>query len=100
MAHLRKMRDYSVRRLSKVPGVRCPVPQATPFLFPDISSFNKTGEEITQYLQKEAKVIVKNGADFGPPGKGHIRINFATTKSVLKEAFDRIEHAFLKIGKP
>jgi len=99
MAHLRKMRDYSVERLSQIPGIICPVPQATPFLFPDISSFGKTSEEITQYLQKEAKVIVQNGTEFGPPGEGHIRINFATAHSVLKEAFDRMEQALLKIGK-
>jgi aspartate/methionine/tyrosine aminotransferase len=97
-AHLRKMRDYSVGRLTKVTGKLCPVPQATPFLFPDISSFGKTSEEMTQYLQEEAEVIVQNGADFGPPGEGHIRINFATSISVLKEAFERIEQAMMKIG--
>jgi aspartate/methionine/tyrosine aminotransferase len=92
------MRDYSVGRLTKVTGKLCPVPQATPFLFPDISSFGKTSEEMTQYLQEEAEVIVQNGADFGPPGEGHIRINFATSISVLKEAFERIEQAMMKIG--
>jgi aspartate/methionine/tyrosine aminotransferase len=97
VAHLRKMRDYGVERLTKIPGVSCPVPQATPFLFPDISSFGKTSEELKRYLLKEAKVVVQNGADFGPPGEGHIRINFATSRSVLKEAFDRLEQALSKI---
>lgn len=98
--HLRKMRDYGVARLGKIPRVFCPIPQATPFLFPDISSFEKTSEEMTQYLQKEASVVVMKGADFGPTGEGHIRINFATSRSMLKEAFDRIETALLKIGNP
>ncbi len=97
MIHLRKMRDYAIARLTKIPGVWCPVPQATPFLFPDISSFGKTSEEMTEYLRKEARVIVQSGANFGPPGEGHIRINFATSPSVLKEALDRIEQALLKI---
>ncbi len=100
MAHLLKMRDYGVERLTKIPGVLCPVPQATPFLFPDISSFGKTSKEMTTYLRGEARVIVQSGADFGPPGEGHIRINFATSHSVLKEAFDRMEPALLKIGRP
>jgi cystathionine beta-lyase len=34
-----------------------------------------------------------DGAEFGPPGEKYIRINFATSREVLKEAFDRIEKA-------
>lgn len=93
IVHLHRMRDYGMKRLTDIPGVLCPVPQATPFLFPDVSSFGKTGEKMTQYLQEEARVIVQNGAHFGPHGEGHIRINFATSFSVLKEAFNRIEKA-------
>jgi len=86
-----------MKRLAKIPGVRCTVPQATPFLFFDVSSFGKTSEEMTEYLQEEAKVIVIDGAKFGPQGEGYVRINFATSFSVLKEAFDRIEQALLKM---
>ena len=100
MSHLIKMRDYGVERLTKIPGVLCPVPQATPFLFPDISSFGKTSKEMTRYLMEAARVIVQSGADFGPPGEDRIRINFATSHSVLKEAFDRMEQALIKIGSP
>lgn len=97
MAHLRKMRDYGVERLSQVPGVWCPVPQATPFLFPDLSSFGMTSEAVARYLKDEARVIVHNGAKYGPPGEGFIRINVGTTHSLLKEAFDRIEEALSKL---
>jgi len=46
------------------------------------------------YLREEARVIVMNGAEFGPHGEVHIRINMATAYPVLKEAMDRIEKAF------
>ncbi len=52
---------------------------------------------MTKYLREEAGVIVQSGAAFGPPGEGHIRINFATSHSLLKEAFDRMEKALPKI---
>ena len=94
MVHLRNMRDCGVERLSGIPGISCPVPQATPFLFPDISGLGLTGKEISEVLRDKAKVIVMDGAEFGPPGENHIRINFATSRQVLKEAFDRIESAF------
>ncbi|UCF82502.1 MAG: pyridoxal phosphate-dependent aminotransferase [Desulfobacteraceae bacterium] len=97
MVHLKKMRDYGVERLLKIPGIRCPVPQATPFLFPDITCFGMTGQEMTEYLKKNAKVIVHNGAAYGPPGEGHIRINVGTAYPVLREAFDRIEKSLTNI---
>jgi aspartate/methionine/tyrosine aminotransferase len=93
MAHLKKMRDYGVKRLSSIPGVRCPVPEATPFLFPNIGSFGMTSQQMTEHLKQKAKVIVMDGSEFGPPGEGFIRINFATAQPILAEAMDRIEAA-------
>jgi aspartate/methionine/tyrosine aminotransferase len=95
MAHLKEMRDYGVERLSRIPGVSCPVPQATPFLFPDISGLGMTGKECSDVLREKAKVVVMDGAEFGPPGENYIRINFATSREVLKEAFDRMEAALV-----
>ena len=97
MVHLREMRDYAIERLLAIRGVWCPVPQATPFLFPNLASFGMTSQEMTRHLEENAKVIVENGAEFGPPGEGHIRINFATAYPVLKEAFYRIEKVLMKI---
>jgi bifunctional pyridoxal-dependent enzyme with beta-cystathionase and maltose regulon repressor activities len=64
-----------------------------------MASFGMTSQEMTQHLEENAKVIVQNGAEFGPPGEGHIRINFATAYPVLREAFDRIEETLMKIRR-
>jgi aspartate aminotransferase len=93
MAHLREMRDYVVTRLAAIPGIECPVPQATPFLFPNLSSFGMTSQEMTQYLAENPRVVVQSGDEFGPHGEGHVRMNFATAYPVLREAIDRIEKA-------
>ncbi|MBN2034039.1 MAG: pyridoxal phosphate-dependent aminotransferase [Deltaproteobacteria bacterium] len=98
MSHLKRVRDYGLDRLSRTPGVWCREPEATPFLFPNIASFGMTSEEMCEYLREEAGVIVMNGAEFGPPGEGFIRINFATAHSVLKEAMDRMEAAFKRLA--
>lgn len=97
MSHLKKMRDYGLERLSGMPGVWCPEPQATPFLFPNIASFGMSSREMCEYLKDGAKVIVMDGAEFGPPGEGFIRINFATAHSVLKEAMDRMAGALARL---
>ena len=97
MAHLKKMRDYGLERLAALPGVWCPVPQATPFLFPNIASFGMSSKEMCEYLAKKASVIVIDGKEFGPPGEGFIRMNIATAYPVLKEAMDRIEAALREL---
>ncbi|MCU0597029.1 MAG: aminotransferase class I/II-fold pyridoxal phosphate-dependent enzyme [Desulfobacterota bacterium] len=100
MSHLREMRDYGAGRLNRMPGISCHVPQATPFLLPNISGLGMTAKELCEYLKEKAKVVVMDGAEFGPPGEKYIRINFATSREVLKEGLDRIEKALkdLKSG--
>jgi len=100
MSHLESIRDYGFGRLSKIPGVSCRLPEATPFLFPNLASFGMTSKAMCEYLKDKAKVIVMDGAEFGPPGEGYIRINFATSRDVLKEAMDRIEKALEDLRKP
>lgn len=97
-AHLKRMRDDALGRLAGISGVWCPRPQATPFVFPNVASFGMTSLQMTGYLEKEARVIVESGSDFGPHGEGHVRINVATAPPVLQEAFDRIEAAFRRLG--
>lgn len=97
MANLRRMRDYALHRLAGISGVWCPRPQATPFVFPNMASFGMTSRQMADYLEKEARVVVESGSDFGPHGEGHVRINFATAPSVLEKAFDRIEAALKKL---
>jgi aspartate/methionine/tyrosine aminotransferase len=100
--HLEKIRDYAYRRLNELPGVWCNKPEGTYTLFPNISSYNMTGEEMTKYLRDEAKVAVVPGhgehfSYFGPGGEGHIRLVFCTGMKVVEEGLDRIEEALGKL---
>jgi aspartate/methionine/tyrosine aminotransferase len=97
ITHLRQVRDYGLERLSAMPGVWCPKPLATPFLFPNIASFGMSSKEMTEYLRERARVIVMDGKEFGLPGEGFVRMNIATAHSVLKEAMDRIEKALKEL---
>jgi aspartate/methionine/tyrosine aminotransferase len=97
MVHLKRMRDEALRRCSGLPGVWCPQPQGTPFVFPNLACFGMRSGEMVEYLKKEARVIVQSGTDFGPHGEGHVRINIATAPAVLREAFDRIERALERL---
>ena len=46
-----------------------------------------------RYLLEHARVALSEGSDFGPPGEGHVRLNFATSRHLLGEILERIEKA-------
>ena len=103
LLHLQKVRNYAHERLDSIDGVRCRKPEGTYTLFPDVSSFGMTSEDMTEYLLNEARVAVVPGhgesfSYFGPGAEGNIRIVFSTSKKVISEALDRIEGALSKIG--
>ena len=47
-------------------------------------------------LQKEAKVVLNDGAHFGKEGKTFARLNAATPFETIKEASNRIAEVFAK----
>lgn len=55
-------------------------------------------EDPCEFFLREAKVGLNNGADFGEPGKGFVRLNFGCPKSILLEALERMERAILKFN--
>lgn len=102
LGHLTKMRDYGYSRLRDMPGVTAHKPEGTYALFPDISSYRLSSEEMASYLLEEAKVAVVPGhgepfSYFGPGGEGHVRLVFCTGKEILAEALDRMETALDKL---
>ncbi|MBU2514257.1 pyridoxal phosphate-dependent aminotransferase [bacterium] len=99
--HINEMHGYALNRLRDMKGVWCSIPEATPFLFPNLVVYGLSSNEMTDYLLHEARIAVQSGSTFGPPGEGHIRINVGTSKAVIKEALDRMEKALkkLKINK-
>ncbi len=94
--HLHQMRDYCVTQLNALPGVHCHPPDGCYVAFANIKETGKSSAEVHQWLLKEARVAVVPGLTqwFGEGAEGYIRISFATSKTVLESAFDRIHHCF------
>jgi cysteine-S-conjugate beta-lyase len=42
------------------------------------------------YFLERARVGLSNGSDFGGPGRGHVRLNFATSETILEEILARL----------
>ena len=92
--HLRAQRDYAVERLARMDGISCNRPEGTYVLFPDISRLGLSSGDLVDTLLHDARVAVVPGtpAFFGPGGAGHIRICYATSRTILSEGLDRIEN--------
>ena len=84
-------RDYLVDYVTKImPGVRVTIPQATYLAWLDFTQLNLEKSPFEFFLEK-AKVALSDGAIFGE--KGHARLNFGTSRTILKQGLDRMNEA-------
>ena len=89
--------SHMYRRLTAVPGIRCPKPTGAFFCFPNVSgAFRKLGvsgsSEFADRLLEAARVAVVPGIAFGMDE--HVRLSFAASMETIDEGLERIE-AFL-----
>jgi aspartate/methionine/tyrosine aminotransferase len=98
--HLQGQRDYAVERLKEWRGVTVEPPQGTYVIFPCTRNLDPDSERLCARLRDEAKVALVPGLArwFGEGSAGHLRICFATSRGILKEAFDRLEPVVKKIA--
>jgi aspartate/methionine/tyrosine aminotransferase len=93
LQHLNRMRDITVSELNKVPGFSCLPPEGCYVAFVDIRGTGKTSADLHRLLLDRARVAVVPGLKqwFGDGASGYIRLCFATSESILREALQRIQ---------
>lgn len=93
-----------VELLEAIPGLKVNNPEGAFYVFPDISAFFskgfadyqiKTSEDLAEYLLHEAHVAVVAGEAFG--ANDCIRISYASSEELLKDAFKRIAQALAQL---
>jgi len=80
----------------RIPWISFTKPEATFLLWLD---FRKTGwnqKTISTFLSQDANVGLNDGTLFGEEGRGFMRMNIGSPRSVLNTALINIEKAFLK----
>ena len=97
-------RDMVFELLSAIPGVKVRLPQGAFYFFPDVSSYygkscgNRKIENSTDmafYLLEEAGVATVMGSAFGDDRC--IRLSYATSEDLLREALRRIKEALARL---
>lgn len=86
-------RDFLVEYVTKyMPGVRTTIPDATYLAWLDFTQTDIKGSAYDFFL-KEAKVALSPGKIFGIASEGYVRINFGTSRKLLKQGLDRMRKA-------
>jgi cysteine-S-conjugate beta-lyase len=75
-----------------VPGVRYTPPDATYLAWVDCSALHLDTEPADVFRER-GRVALGRGSEFGAPGKGFVRITFATTPTILREIVSRMNSA-------
>lgn len=95
-SYLTANRDFLVDYVTQnMPGVRITVPDATYLAWLDFGQLDLQ-ESPYDFFLKQAKVALSDGAIFGENGKGHVRLNFGTSRKILKQGLDRMSKAIFK----
>ncbi|MBF6651716.1 aspartate aminotransferase [Flavobacterium columnare] len=97
-----KRRGIVYQLLSEIPGFKLTMPEGAFYFFPDISEYFgkilrgkeiKDANDFAMYLLAEANVATVTGDAFGNPNC--IRLSYATSEELLREAIKRIKEALV-----
>jgi cysteine-S-conjugate beta-lyase len=93
VVYLEANRGHLAQELERrFPGIACRPPQASFLAWLDCSALGLELDPHVFFLNR-AHAGFSAGADFGPGGKNHVRLNFGCTRATLDEALDRMERA-------
>jgi len=93
----RERHDFVFEALNQIPGVVCLPSDGTFYCFPQVQAVIDRLEtvsndiELAEYLLDKAGVALVPGSAFGAPG--YVRISFATSMDILKDALARLTKA-------
>jgi cystathionine beta-lyase len=76
----------------ELPGVRHHPPEATYLAWLNCNALDLPGSPQAYFLE-HGRVGLADGADFGPPGAGCVRLNFGTSSAILDELLQRLVQA-------
>ncbi len=89
---LEQNRDYIDKHLT--PKIKRVAPEGTYLFWLDFSEFGLSDRELRAKMVNEAKLALNSGLNYGREGHQYMRLNFATSLELIKEAVERINRVF------
>jgi len=99
LAYLLENRDLAMDFFaSRIPDLGVLPPQATYMAWLDCRDLGLPADPFPFFLE-HARVALTGGNEFGAPGRGFARLNFATSRAILLEILERMEAAVRDTGR-
>ncbi len=76
----------------RFPGIECVASQATYLAWLDCRRAQLSPDPYRFFLER-GRVALSDGLAFGPQGRGFVRLNFATSRTILSEILERMSAA-------
>lgn len=87
--------DYVEQTLAHdMPRICMIRPQASYLIFLDCRALGLTSEELNRFFVEDAHLALNEGAMFGKPGEGFMRLNVASPRSVIAQAMHQLKEAY------
>lgn len=91
MAHLDKARHHAVEVLrAEIPEIRCHVPEATYLAWLDCRALGLQAPSAYGFFLDKAKIGFSAGETFEPTATQYVRMNFATSRTILDQILERM----------
>ena len=74
-------------------GIKAIQPEASFLVWLDCRSMGLTQDELMRFFSDKAKLLLSDGAAYGPGGEGFVRMNIGCPRSLVREALARIRNA-------
>lgn len=71
--------------------------EATFLMWLDCKKMRMSHDELVDFFVSKARLGLNDGMSFGDAGEGFMRLNIGTSKDVLKEAMERLLHAYKEV---
>ena len=91
----RKVAEEFIRK--NIPSLRVIPSSATYLMWVDCSTVTEDADQFVDFLEKEAKLMLNSGVEFGGSGKQFVRINLACPRSMLKDGLQRLQKGVSKL---
>ncbi|MEA3310336.1 MAG: PatB family C-S lyase [Chloroflexota bacterium] len=95
--YLESNRDYTYDFVQQqLPGIQMARPEGTYLAWLDCRESGIPGNP-SEFFRAEARVMLNDGAIFGPDGAGFVRLNFGTPRALLVEGLERMKAALARL---
>ena len=93
MEYIKRM-EFFVEGLNSINGISCIKPKGAMYAFPNIKETGLSSNDFAKKCLNEAGVALLPGNCFGLYGEGYARVCFVNSRSVIKDAIERLNDIF------